>query len=149
MQYSVLPGYHATDLIPTFYSSDPDLLTLVGILDEALSALDFGSLADSYQSYLISHARTGNPNTYRSTTSPYTTLGDWPIVDNSGNELTNVLNVGDSGFSLISDTTNTNTTCNFWLNVDAAVTILGGYAPPGSVVPSTLVSSTANASVNY
>ena len=50
-----------------------------------------------------------------------------------------MLNAGDTGFSVISDTETRETVCDFWREVAAAVTELGGYAPLGSVVNRTLV----------
>ncbi len=41
------------------------------------------------------------------------------------------------------------TPCGFWREVAAAVTNLGGYAPPGSVVQQGLVTVGNDPSVNY
>ena len=144
MQYSITPGWHATDLIPTFWStdlSDNDL----GIAITLLLPL-FSVLATAYQSYLTSFVRSGNPNTYRE----ILTTVDWPVVDiGTGEQLSNVLNVGDTGFSLVDDAQNPKSNCDFWINFEAAATIAGGYSPPGAVVPTTLLNSTAGASNNY
>jgi len=65
--------------------------------------------------------------------------------------MSNVLQAREAGFSLISDDQNPASNCEFWVNFAAAVTIGGGYAPPGSVVPTDLLASSyvANASVNF
>lgn len=62
---------------------------------------------------------------------------------------TGVLDAGDLGFSLITDGKTTKSRCQFWRDVAAAVTNLGGYAPPGSVVPTNLVPVTGDPSRNY
>ncbi|MCJ1379135.1 hypothetical protein MMC17_002235 [Xylographa soralifera] len=144
MQYSITPGWHATDLLPTFWStdlSDNDL----GIAITLLLPL-FSVLATAYQSYFTSFVRSGNPNTYRE----FLTTVDWPVVDiGTGEQLSNVLNVGDTGFSLVDDTQTPRSNCDFWINFEAAATIAGGYSPPGAVVPTTLLNSTVGASNNY
>lgn len=113
LQYSVTPGLHATDLLPTFYDLNINL-TALGI--DALYPLipGFGSFAQAYQSYLVSHARSGDPNTYAKPLNVPPTI-NWPKAgSSSANELTNVLNAGDSGFSLITDTDTTEVVCEFW-----------------------------------
>ena len=147
LQYSVTPGLHATDLLPTFYNLNVDLTTLSGDTSVALIP-GFGSFAQAYQSYLVSHARSGDPNTYKKTINipPAVT---WPKPGNTGDALTGVLDATDLGFTLITDQDTKKSVCNFWVEVAAAVTDLGGYAPPGSVVPTTLVPVTNNASANY
>ncbi|KAL2050067.1 hypothetical protein ABVK25_009677 [Lepraria finkii] len=147
LQYSVTPGFHGTDLLPTFYNLNVDL-TLFGD-DESYPLIPgFGSFAQAYQSYLVSHARSGNPNTYAKTVNIPLAI-NWPKAGDSGDEITGVLNAGDAGFNLISDSQTTESICGFWREVAAAVTDLGGYAPPGSVVNSTLVAVTNDPSANY
>ncbi|KAL2036773.1 hypothetical protein N7G274_010497 [Stereocaulon virgatum] len=65
-QYSITPGFHATDLLPTFYDLNVDL-TLFGHDESHPLISGFGSFAQAYQSYLVSHARSGDPNTYAKT----------------------------------------------------------------------------------
>ena len=67
----------------------------------------------------------------------------------SGDELTGLLNAGNTGFSVISDPETRETVCDFWREVAAAATDLGGYAPPGSVVKTTLVGVSGNPSGNF
>lgn len=62
LQYSVTLGLYATDLLPTFYDLS---LNLSAIEINLLLIPGFGDFAQGYQSYLISHARTGDPNTYK------------------------------------------------------------------------------------
>ena len=66
LKYSVTPGVHATDLLPTFYNLNVDLSALSANLSIPLIP-GFGSFAQAYQSYLVSHARSGDPNTYKKT----------------------------------------------------------------------------------
>ena len=60
-----------------------------------------------------------------------------------------MLNAGDAGFSVISDPETRETVCEFWREVAAAVTELGGYAPLGSVVNRTSVGVSGHPSANY
>ena len=124
LQYSVTPGFHATDLLPTFYNLNLDLAALAANLSIPLVP-GFGAFAQAYQSYLVSHARTGDPNTYKKTINVPPAI-TWPKPVSSGDEITGVLNAGDLGFSLISDTETKESTCSFWREVAAAVTNLGG-----------------------
>lgn len=148
LQYSVTPGVHATDLLPTFYDLDIDSTTFGDDTPYPLIP-GFGSFAQAYQSYLVSHARSGDPNTYADLLNVPPAI-NWPKAgSSSANELTDVLNAGDLGFSLISDNETTEVVCGFWREVAAAVTNLGGYAPPGSVVTNTIVPVTGDPSANY
>ncbi len=125
LQYSVTPGFHATDLLPTFYDLNIDL-TALGNSTPFPIIPGFGSFAQAYQSYLVSHARSGNPNTYAKVLNVPPTI-NWPKAgSSSANVLTNVLNAGDLGFSLVSDNETTESACNFWREVAAAVTNQGG-----------------------
>ena len=60
-----------------------------------------------------------------------------------------MLNAGDLGFSLVTDLKTATSRCQFWREVAAAVTSLGGYAPPGSVVKTNLVPVSGDPSRNY
>ncbi|KAL8637666.1 MAG: hypothetical protein Q9228_005088, partial [Teloschistes exilis] len=66
LQYAVTPGLHATDLLPTFYNLNLDL-NLFGQDVPFPLIPGFGSFAQAYQSYLTSHARTGDPNSFKRT----------------------------------------------------------------------------------
>jgi hypothetical protein len=151
MQYSTLPGWHATDLLPTFWDYDLENNALGAVLAVLLPG--FTDFAEAYQSYLTSFVRSGNPNTYHAQswfTSPQ--MINWPLTEvGDGEEISNVLDAREAAFSLISDTQNLKTNCDFWLNFQAAVTMGGGYAPPGAVVESNLLNSSfvAAASANY
>ncbi|KAL8726444.1 MAG: hypothetical protein Q9166_006722 [cf. Caloplaca sp. 2 TL-2023] len=147
LQYSVTPGLHATDLLPTFYNLNINL-DLFGRDVPVPIILGFGSFAQAYQSYLTSHARTGDPNRFKKTINIPPAI-TWPKPGNSGDAFTGVLNAGDLGFDVITDRQNARSRCDFWREVAAAVTNLGGYAPPGSVVSQRLVPVMGDPSANY
>ncbi|KAG8533899.1 uncharacterized protein KY384_001640 [Bacidia gigantensis] len=149
LQYSVTPGLHATDLLPTFYNLNLDLSVFGSAVSFPLIP-GFGSFAQAYQSYLTSHARSGDPNTYKKTINLPPAI-TWPKPDNSGDQVKGVLNAGDLGFSVIQDDETGKGRCSFWKDVAAAVTSAGGYAPPGAVVQSGLtgVNVGNNPSGNY
>ena len=108
MQYSVTPGWHATDLIPTFWSTSLEDNAL-GVAITVLNPL-FSVFASAYQSYMTSFVRSGNPNTYRA----FLSTVEWPVVSGLGDEmLGNVLNAGDLGFSLVQDDQNLKSACDF------------------------------------
>lgn len=147
LQYSVTPGLHATDLLPTFYNLNVDVQTLAN--DTSIPLIPgFGSFAQAYQSYLVSHARSGDPNKYRKTINVPPAIA-WPKPDNTGDALVGVLDATDLGFVLETDQDTTKSVCDFWIQAASAATNLGGYAPPGAVVPTTLVPVTNDPSANY
>jgi len=138
MQYSVWPGQHATDLMPTFFSavftsSGNFLQDLALLMVPAVAPLVAG-ISAAMQSYFASYITTGNPNTNRVRWNfPPTVQWDHPVSGN-GEQIANVVNVGDWGFGTVSDDQNKKTPCDFWRGFAAAVTALGGYAPPGTAV---------------
>lgn len=66
LRYAVSPGVHAVDLLPTFYNLNLNLDVLGKDAPFPLIP-GFGGFAQAYQSYLVSHARTGDPNPYKKT----------------------------------------------------------------------------------
>jgi len=152
MQYSVTPGWHGTDLLPTFWS-DGLAASPLGLALELAAPL-FTTFANKYKSYIGSLVRAGDPNRFRDRgvfTLPWTV--DWPQVASTGSadqQFTNVLDAGDFRFRLIADAQDQRDPCQFWVDVLAAATSEGGYAPPGSVVGSPLGNATGGAaSSNY
>lgn len=113
MQYSVTPGWHATDLIPTFYNPFIDLDSFIEDLAFSVVPLLAG-ISVAYQSYFTSYIKTGDPNTDRLILDIPTTI-QWNHPDSSGEEITGVLNVGDVGFSSVTDDQNEKTACDFWV----------------------------------
>ena len=125
LQYSVTPGFHATDLLPTFYNLNIDLTALGDDVPFPLIP-GFGSFAQAYQSYLVSHARSGDPNKYAKVLNVPPAI-NWPKPGSSSADvITNVLNAGDLGFSVISDNETAESRCGFWREVAATLTNLGG-----------------------
>ena len=128
MQYSlgnlVEPPKHGMDLLPTFWNTHVNftdsLHACMGIdsgTAEAIAML-VGFFAPAYQSYLASHAVTGDPNTNRIDLAKY---HKWQkaSVDDDG-QLTGVLNA-DIVFTDTKDTTNTAARCDFWKGIAAAI----------------------------
>jgi hypothetical protein len=137
MQYSTLPGWHATDLLATFWDTDLENNTLGLLLAVLLPG--FSAFSQQYKSYLTSFVRSGNPNTYRAKGGWPRTI-NWPLVNvGTGEMMGVVLDARQAGFSLVDDDQNLRSACDFWVNFQAAVTSGGGYAPPGSVVGTNLL----------
>jgi hypothetical protein len=137
MQYSVGNAFHSDDLAALFYSG-------TGAPSATLDAI-----YKDYQSYYASLTTAGNPNTNRKTTLTPPTI-NWPLTTGATSQnLGNVLNVGDTAFSLITDQESLLDRCTFFLNVQAAITLAGGYVPPGGAVPNNLGVTNSNPSGNY
>lgn len=121
LQYSATGGLHAVDVLPTFYNDNLDPNAFQVQLPPG-----FGPFAQAYQSYLVSHARTGNPNTLKKTNGVPPAI-TWPQPGNTGDALTNVLDATpDLSFTLITDNLTQESRCGFWKDVAAAETSLGG-----------------------
>lgn len=140
MQYSVASALHATDLTPTFFNANE---TGANINPEQ------ATLFSNYQDYLTFFSITGVPNTERIEGGPLSKIY-WPkTTDQQIEKLSNVLNVTDTGFEIITDQESLKSRCDFFLNVQAAVTLAGGYVPPGGGVPNNLGVTNPNPSGNY
>ncbi|KAL8836944.1 MAG: hypothetical protein Q9170_002705 [Blastenia crenularia] len=125
LQYSVTPGLHATDLLPTFYNLNIDLSVLGKDLAVPIVP-GFGAFAQAYQSYLTSFARTGDPNSFRRGIGLPAAIAWLKPSGAEADVLGGVLNAGDLGFNLITDKQTARSRCDFWVEVAAAVTSLGG-----------------------
>ena len=147
LRYGVTPGLHAVDILPTFYNLNLNI-NIFGTNVPIPLVPGFGGLAQAYQSYLVSHARTGNPNTYKKTINLPPAI-TWPKPNADGDAVTGVLNVGNLGFSVIRDGQTTEGRCEFWRELAAAVTELGGYVAPGSDIGQNLVDVQGDVSRNY
>jgi carboxylesterase type B len=113
LQYGRGSGLHGTDLAADFY--DPNnLLTPYTLLH--LGDTRFDTFATQFQKYLLSHARTGDPNVLR---DPATIK--WPIVE-IGRTLGNVMNASDNGFALFDDPVTVAGECDFWRDILAEIT---------------------------
>ncbi|GAD93732.1 hypothetical protein [Paecilomyces variotii No. 5] len=152
MQYSVTPGLHSDDVLAMFFDSSIPLGNYNASVGFDLIP-GFATLAEAYQSYMASHAVYGDPNTARLAHSIPPTIA-WPHPSQSGDTYANVLNVGDFGFSLITDpqiSANSNSHCDFINQLSLALTNLNGYAVPGTFTQSAIgrIVSASQASANY
>lgn len=136
MQYSAPPGTHGADVLPSFFF--PSLISTNATAD----------FVDGYRSLLTSLAMAGDPDAFKRNNS-VPRIPAWPQVDNSTDAFGNVLDVGLFEMGLVSDEQNKRSVCDFWIEVAAAVTNAGGYAPPGSVVGQGLVPDNGNTSRNF
>jgi hypothetical protein len=120
--YSIIPDSHGGDVLSTFYDvnadsakSDPD--------KEAKLA---------YQKYLISHARSGDPNKFKDEKYGI----EFPKVDTSGNLLSNVVKIvgvaSNNKFELVQDDGNAKDRCSFWAG--AMKGLLDDYKTAGGPV---------------
>ena len=126
MQYSITPGWHATDLLAPFWSTGISTSPLGNALQLALPL--FSGFAFAYKSYITSFVRSGNPNSKRAIINIPPTI-NWNTANPAGEKVSNVLNAGDLGFSTISDDKNLKSYCDFWVDFEKKVTELGGYTP--------------------
>jgi carboxylesterase type B len=105
-QYSVDNATHGADITATFFNNT-----------EYTSSGKKGHEPWEvvYQKYFVSHARTGNPNTYKSQNSL-----DWPMSRVYYQQtVPNVLDVkGRTGFALIHDTKVPKDKCDFWRDLN-------------------------------
>ena len=106
MVYSQGAAMHGVDIGTTFYDS-------TGVMAMATKLLNpkYADLAPKYQAYLTSHARSGDPNKFKAAGTV-----EWPKVT-YGPTFSNVLNVTNDGFVLISDPANTEADCAFWTKI--------------------------------
>ena len=138
MQYSIGTGFHGSDVAPTFFNGSGADVTP-----------EQATLFRDYQSYLDSFTLTGNPNARRSNATDPPTI-KWPGTIGALDEyVSNVLNVTDAGFELITDQESLRSRCEFFLDTQAAVTLAGGYVPPGGEVPNHLNVTNPDPSGNY
>jgi hypothetical protein len=142
-------GTHGSDVLPTWYNPYASLdIAGTEIPIWAIAGAASADISRDYQSYLVSHARTGDPNTYRLITPNITTSNNinstttngttsistpstiyWPKVDITPDwqYATDVLNVTDSSFELITDRESNTTVCDFWVDIFTRATVVGGY----------------------
>lgn len=159
MQYSVFPGWHATDLLPTFFSpafaSDQPFLDDLAMLFVPVLGPLVAGISAAMQSYFASYVTAGDPNVHRKVwNAPPAVRWDHPRSSASqeaggGEHITGVLDVGGWGFGAVTDDKLPKAACDFWRRFAAAVTALGGYAPPGAVVAQDLVRVEGNVSRNF
>lgn len=144
MQYSASFGWHAVDLLPTFYF----LNQLKGIFQSHIIP-SIGSFSHAYQSYLNSFILSGNPNDHRLYFSIPRTI-NWPKPTNIDSQfIGNVLDVRELGFSTTTDVQVPKDRYDFWTDIGIALTNLGGYAVPGAVLEQQIVVSSDDPSENF
>lgn len=101
LQYSGASGTHGSDIPATWYSSN--LTNSTNLVSE------------KYQTYLVQHALTGNPNSKEAL--------HWPKVAGIDAEyFSNVLDVSDNGFELIRDLQSSKTVFSLWREMIRAAT---------------------------
>ena len=128
--YAIPPGLHGSDIIATFYDANIAFSVLGTEIDLPLIPF-LGPFAKAYQSYLTSHARTGNPNTFKKTINIPSAI-HWPQPGGlAGDVLSNVLRAGDTGFKVVEDAMTKRSVCKFWVDALRELTAYGGYAPAG------------------
>ncbi|CAI4217517.1 unnamed protein product [Parascedosporium putredinis] len=119
MQYSVAPGWHASDLAAVFYDrtfSSPAWDNVLRDLVVVPLGFLFSGVSTALQSYLASYAVKGDPNADR------VVLNVPPRVVDVGNFL----------LREIDDDQVPRPACDFWREFYAAATAEGGYVPPGA-----------------
>ena len=128
-------GIPGSDVLATWYN--PFMLYNVSGIDlpfwKVLIAQEEGQVdvgvARAYRSYLVSHALTGSPNTGGDVLNAPPAI-EWPLTEGeTGQFLTNVLNVTGSGFELVTDEEDFESVTQFWIGIFEEITKLGGYSP--------------------
>jgi hypothetical protein len=115
IQYSRGSGMHGMDILADFFNPGSPSAMAASFSDKT-----FSTFAGQIQSYLTSHARSGDVNKFR---APGTI--EWPLVQ-GGPTLSKVLNATDNGFELIDDSKTKAEDCDFWKDAYAAMTAAGG-----------------------
>lgn len=143
MQYSVSPGWHGSDLFAVFYNSrfsSGDWSQVLAALVFLPAGILYSGISWALQSYLTSYAITGDPNRRKATWNLPPAVR-WGRPDSGrGEEVRGVLNVGNWFYSTVNDGQMPRAACDFWREFASAVTLSGGYAPPGAeIVPQKLV----------
>lgn len=106
-------GWHGLDLIPLFLRAN------VKLFGQSVPVVpDLGAFSKTYQSYLVSHAVTGDPNTQAIGGLWNRVFGyaatPWPKTPKfNGENVDNVLVMGDNGFSVGSDDQVPKKNCDF------------------------------------
>ena len=138
MQYSLFQWYHmavhASDLLPTFWNSNVDYAKSLHECADVPRALipiiapRLKTFAPPYQSYLASHAVTGDPNK-NAVDEAKAHKWETASVSANGNILTNVLNADhqDTFFTDITDGTNSAANCDSWKGIAAAIQPASSY----------------------
>lgn len=160
MQYSAIPGWHATDLIPMFYyPSKYDLSTFEAYFASLASWVAGPALAGisrAYKTYFTSYIRRGDPNAYKLSRLqnwgwPGTEQWRHPELDAGEGYMGRVLDVKLSIlrlFSEVKDKQIPKDKCDLWRQFALAGTVAGGYVPDGEALEQNWVDG-GTASDNY
>ncbi|KAL8686109.1 MAG: hypothetical protein Q9218_007341 [Villophora microphyllina] len=129
--FVILKAIHGSDLASTFWNAEVDfaqfLMDLAHKLGKTLPetvaknvAKFFAGFAPIYQSYLVSHALTGDPNKGNKVAP-----APWPTATSTpdGTKVGNVMQAQSSTprFHTIVDDINTSNSCNFWKDLAAKI----------------------------
>jgi len=151
MQYSVAPGWHGTDLVPTFFNpqltADGFLQRLAALVVPIAAPLVAG-LSTAMQSYFAGYVTDGDPNARRRLLN-LPPMVRWDHPSSAGERIAGVVDVGGWGLGTVADDQAPKSACDFWRGVAAAVTGLGGYSPPGAVLAQSLVKVDNDPSANF
>lgn len=143
MQYSVAPGWHASDLAAVFYDrtfSSPAWDNVLRDLVLVPLGFLFSGVSTALQSYLASYAVKGDPNADRVVLNvPPTVKWNHPRTGGGGTKIGSVVDVGNFLLREIDDDQVPRPACDFWREFYAAATAEGGYVPPGGEVAQELV----------
>jgi carboxylesterase type B len=120
LQYTRKDAKHGADIPAFFYDPDarfPDIMNIFGPSPD----LKVGEIAGTLQSYIISYALTGNPNSLAVKQGI-----SWPrATQNTQRFYENVLEVGDKGFGIVNDSLIVPEACKKWMSA-ARLRAMGG-----------------------
>lgn len=130
MVYATAPFFHGADIMAHFLD---DTITLPWI-DVTLDS----EFMKTYKDYFISFYKTGNPNSWhRPGVDDHLT---WEKAEGaySDDELISNVLQADNGYTFknVIDRHVLTSSCDFWFEIQAAMTSLGGHCPPEGCVPS-------------
>lgn len=152
MQYSVSPGWHATDLVAVF--NNPRRAASASwdkiFSDYLLLPLNilFAGISTVVQSYFVSYVVTGDPNTDRALLNVPPAIR-WRHPEPKDGRIGKVLDVGNLLVREVDDDQVPPDTCDFWREFYAAAVAEGGYVPPGGEVKQGLIEAGVNISARY
>lgn len=112
LRYSRRTGIHGADVLADFYDPNSTMSPIIEVMDPG-----FGRFATTFQSALLSHARTGDPNAL--STKNNTLAVHWPLARPQGNGYSDVLNAGENGFTLVDNDQVPQDRCRFWSRIFA------------------------------
>lgn len=111
-------AFHAADLIPLFRNNITEVIDLLMELGVSLSNATLyakllgDKIPETYQKYFASFALYRDPNKG----FPDRPLA-WPVVNGTVDQLSDVMEVIESGFDLTTDDQNAKSTCSFWTEI--------------------------------